>query len=115
MSLIAHEFGYVVQTDHGYQNEINYGIPNNVELNGDFLAGYYLGIRKLSIPSLQFEKGEDFFSRIGTSAPVRLHGNPEERVSAVRAGFRVGYIDRASIADAVRAGFEYIGYRPERI
>src|SRR5438067_1705240 len=24
MSLIAHEFGHVVQTDHGYQNEINY-------------------------------------------------------------------------------------------
>jgi hypothetical protein len=114
MSIIAHEFGHVVQTDRRYQNSIDYGNPNSVEINADFLAGYYLGVRKLSVPSLQFDKAEQMFARTGNPRPDRRHGNAQERVDAARAGFQIGFIERRSLDDAVRAGLDYIGYRAGR-
>jgi hypothetical protein len=113
MCIIAHEFGHVVQMNVGYINDIDHGVPTGKEINADFLAGYYLGIRKIAVPSLQFEKAEDAFGRLGSTRPDRTHGNPEERVRATYAGFRAGYDERLSLVDAVRRGWQYIGYRPQ--
>jgi hypothetical protein len=111
MTIIAHEFGHIVQSNWGYQNAIDYGNPCGVEINADFLSGYYLGIRKLSVPSLQFEKAEQWFVRAGNPAPDRRHGNSAERLRAAQAGYRVGIEDN-SLEEAVRAGWDYFGFRP---
>jgi hypothetical protein len=56
MTVIAHEFGHILQHDRGYYNGVSVGGPLKAELNADFLSGYFLGRRKLRIPSLQFQK-----------------------------------------------------------
>jgi len=117
MCIVAHEFGHVVQADLGYLAQIvDRGAPKWHEINADFLAGYYLGVRKIAVPQLQFEKAEEVFSRLGKANagnPNRTHGDSEERVKAARGGYAAGYIDRLSLPDAVRRGWQYIGYRPQ--
>jgi hypothetical protein len=110
MTIVAHEFGHIVQSDRGYQTAIDYGVPNKVEINADFLAGYYLGVRKVSVPSVRFEIAKEFLARTGTNRPVRRHGNAEERVAAGEAGFRIGYVERKPLEDAVQASLRYIGH-----
>jgi hypothetical protein len=54
----------------------------------------------------------DGFARMGSSnAPDRTHGTPDERVAAARAGFEVGFGQRGSLQEGVRASLEYVGYR----
>jgi hypothetical protein len=113
MTIIAHEFGHIVQVTRGYIGAIDYGVPCGVEINADFLAGYYLGIRARTVSSLRFERAEDWFVRAGNPRPDRRHGNSDERVRAGRAGYEVGIAGRA-LDDAIRAGWDYFGFHPER-
>jgi hypothetical protein len=114
MSIIAHEFGHCIQFDHNYWSDIK-GLP--CEINADFLAGYYLGRRKLSVVNLEFGRAAELFDRlgrVGNGDPNRGHGDSRERVQAAKAGFEAGFERRMSLDDAIEAGWQYIGYRPRR-
>jgi hypothetical protein len=111
MCVIAHEFGHVLQSYLGYLNAIS-GLQ--CENNADFLAGYYLGVRKQTVRSLNFQVAADLFARIGRPGngnPSRDHGNSQERVEASEAGFRAGSNQKNTLKDAVRAGWELVGYK----
>ena len=113
MAIVAHEFGHVFQMDRGYIDSIRVGRPLKSEINADFLAGYFLGMRKRQIPSLRFENAGKLFIRLGS--PVnddseRTHGNAQERLDAAEAGFRTAYLENKSLNDAVRAGLEYVRF-----
>jgi hypothetical protein len=112
MSIIAHEFGHVLQNDRGYL----LAMPTlQYEINADFLSGYYLGARKLRVTSLAFDRAVGLFERLGRSGngdPNRDHGDSRERVAAAEAGFRAGYEQKLLLDDAIRAGWEYVEYRP---
>jgi hypothetical protein len=112
MAIIAHEFGHILQYDRGYRLAIT---TLQCEINADFLAGYYLARRKLAVPSVVFERAAHLFERLGRAGngdPNRTHGDSRERVAAAEAGFRAGYDQRMSLANAVKSGWDYIGYRP---
>lgn len=112
MAIIAHEFGHVLQYDRGYRLAIT---KLQCENNADFLAGYYLARRKLVVPSVAFDRAASLFERLGRAAngdPARTHGDSRERVAAAEAGFRAGYDYRMGLADAVKAGWDHIEYRP---
>jgi hypothetical protein len=112
MAIAAHEFGHVLQGKIGYLDSIRNGTPLRTEINADFLAGYFLGSRKRAIPSLRFQKAGDLFIRMGLPGnddPNRTHGNSRERLDAAEAGFRLAYVENKTLADAVRAGLEYVG------
>ena len=82
------------------------------EINADFLAGYFLGSRKLARKSLSFKAAGDLFDRLGSLAegnPTRTHGNRAERLDAAEAGFRVAYVDRRDFQYAIKSGLEYVG------
>jgi hypothetical protein len=111
MAIIAHEFGHILQGTHGYLSRIRTGNPQKSEINADFLAGYFLGMRKRRNAALQFRKAGELFIRLGHSAegnPKRTHGNSQERLDAAEAGFRVAYVENRALADAIRAGLEYV-------
>jgi len=111
MAIVAHEFAHILQSNPGYLQRIRFGYPLKSEINADFLAGYFLGIRKRRIPSLRFQKAGELFIRLGRSMngdPSRTHGDSRERLDAAEAGFRVAYVENKSLNDAVRAGLEYV-------
>ncbi len=111
MAIIAHEFGHVVQFNRDYFWQIQHGAPLKTEINADFLSGYFLGMRKLAVPSMRFQSAGECFMRNGdTSGTLRTHGDPRERLDAAEAGFRVAYVENKSLDDAVRAGLEYVGF-----
>jgi hypothetical protein len=82
------------------------GRPLKSEINADFLSGYFLGTRKLQIPSLQFQKAADLLMRKAGGD----HGTAQERLNAAEAGFRVAYVENKPVDDAVQAGLRYIGF-----
>src|ERR1043166_4177844 len=112
MTIVAHEFGHMVQFQAGTFRELYTGFPRKSEINADFLSGYYLGARKRSIKTLQFQKAGEMLLRMGrtnNSNPLRSHGDEHERIDAAEAGFRVAYLDNRPFDQAVRAGMEYVG------
>jgi len=110
MSIVAHEFGHVLQASRGYLHNLP---VLKCEINADFLAGYYLGKRKLRVTSVSLEIAQGLFARLGRLSdgnPNRTHGDTNERVNAVRAGFHAGFNERASLDAAVEAGWRHVGY-----
>jgi hypothetical protein len=111
IAIMAHEFAHILQGNRGYLQRIRNGYPLRSEINADFLAGYFLGVRKRRIPSLRFQKAGDLFIRLGRSMegdPTRTHGNSQERLDAAETGFRVAYVENKSVDGAVRASLEYV-------
>jgi hypothetical protein len=112
MTIIAHEFGHILQYKRNLHPVLRTGFPRKIEINADFLAGYYLGQRKKKIPSLRFQRAGEFLIRTGRSDignPNRTHGDSQERLDAAEAGFRVSYVENQSLENAIRAGLEYVG------
>jgi hypothetical protein len=112
MAVAAHEFAHIWQGASGNLNRLRVGHPRKSEINADFLAGYFLGSRKLARRSLSFKSAGDLFDRLGSLAegnPNRTHGNRTERLDAAEAGFRIAYIERRDFQFATAAGLEYVG------
>jgi hypothetical protein len=111
MAIVAHEFGHILQMERKYIAKIKVGRPLKSEINADYLAGYFLGTRKLKNPSLRFERAGDLLVRMGRTNdgnPNRTHGDARERLDASEAGFRVSYVERKSLDHAISAGLEYV-------
>jgi predicted metalloprotease len=111
MTIVAHEFGHILQMKRGFISQIRNGIPLKSEINADFLSGYFLGTRKLRNSNIRFEKAGELLVRMGRANegnPTRTHGNSRERLDAAEAGFRVAYLERKSIDEAVAASLEYV-------
>ncbi len=106
--IMAHEFAHVLQFESGTKSSGKY-----LELQADYLAGYYLGKKSyLSPTNLRafatslYEKGDyNFWS------PAH-HGTPEERVKAMMAGFAARDL---SLDEAHSQGERFVrGRSPER-
>jgi hypothetical protein len=98
--ILAHEFGHVLQLK---KNCSLSGMKK--ELHADFLAGYYFGRRSYLTSGLQnfandlFSIGDyDFWS-------PQHHGTPEERVSAMLAGFNSSNL---TLSAAYQKGINYV-------
>jgi hypothetical protein len=112
VTIIAHEFGHVVQGQRGLLDQLRTGFPRKSEINADFLAGYFLGLKKKERPSLSFKAAGDLFVRLGRLAegnPTRTHGNSQERLDAAEAGFRASYLKGLDVEKGIAAGLEYLG------
>jgi hypothetical protein len=112
MTIVAHEFGHIVQYESGQFSSLDTGFPRKSEINADFLSGYFLGSRKRLMKSMRFQKAGEMLLRFGrpnNGNPQRSHGDERERIDAAEAGFRVAYVENRPLAQAVRAGMEYVG------
>lgn len=112
ITIAAHEFAHIWQQKSGNIGRLRVGNPRKSEINADFLAGYFLGTRKILKSSLSFKPAGDLLDRLGASGegnPDRTHGNRLERLNAAEAGFRIAYVDRRDFSFAKAAGLEYVG------
>ena len=112
VAIIAHEFGHIWAMRNGTIDQMNNGqhTVRRSELHADFLAGYFLGMRKKANPSLSLQAAGDLFNRLGdyNTQSRNHHGTPKERVAASEEGFKVGYLQNRDSKYAVSAGLEYI-------
>jgi hypothetical protein len=113
IAVCAHEFGHIYQMYAGYEaplNQLDTKTNRPHELHADFLAGYYLALRKAEHRELDLgEVGRELHALGDTAFTSRQHhGTPEERLGALKAGFRFGAQGNPDIVTAAKAGFDLI-------
>lgn len=108
----AHEFAHVWVYQEGMFETIRGGerTVKRVELHADFLSGFYLGLRKRDNPGAslwaagirRWQSGDTEFRN------VHHHGQPDERLAAAEAGFKLGFIEGRSPKEAFTAATDYV-------
>jgi hypothetical protein len=106
----AHEFGHIVQYKYSLDGRLKRGQQSvkRLELNADFLAGYFAGTRKLQkpdYPAAVFAANRYARGDLGTG--TQHHGTPQERAAAVVHGFETAYRERRTFAEAIEIGMNY--------
>lgn len=109
-AVCAHEFGHILQMKHGLDKQFA-GDPTVMrsELQADFFAGYYAGLRKRAAPAYpaavyaatQFNLGDDRTTFEGH------HGRPAERGRAVSEGFQASFGQNLPLAAAIEAATRF--------
>ena len=106
-AVCAHEFGHILQYRKNLDRIVGANQPTvkRIELQADYFAGFFAGIRKLEKPEFpaavfavtQFNLGD---TRI---AHQQHHGTPDERGAAITQGFNASFRNRISMAEAIEA------------
>lgn len=108
MMIAAHEFGHIAQYATGAAQQLQWGsyTVKPVELHADWLAGWYLGMRKRDRPDLSLREAGAFLHSIGDymTFDYNHHGTPDERVAAAEAGFKHAEAGGTDFAAAFREG-----------
>jgi len=112
VAVCAHEFGHILQIKRKLKARIIIGQRTNkrVELQADFFAGYYSGIRKREqpdFPAADFALTQYNFGDDDVDADDH-HGTSAERSAAIERGFMASYRQRLLLDDAVEASVKYV-------
>jgi hypothetical protein len=112
MAICAHEFAHIHQMATGLEARLKVldSTAKPVELHADFLAGYFLALRKRDHAELDLSAIGRVFYDVGDNAfkSRRHHGTSEERVTAITAGFAFGKTGAPTIEAASKAGLLYL-------
>jgi hypothetical protein len=110
--ICAHEFGHILQFKLGLHKKLRASQESvkPVELQADFFAGYFAGLRKIEKPGFpaavfattQYGMGDNMIHE-----PYH-HGTAEERAQAIVRGFEVAYQERRSLSEAIQVGVNYV-------
>ena len=108
----AHEFAHVWVYQDGLFEKIRGSQPTvkRVELHADYLSGFYLGLRKRDNPTAslwaagirRWQSGDTEFRN------VHHHGQPDERLAAAEAGFKLGFLEGRTAKEAFAAATAYV-------
>jgi hypothetical protein len=111
LAVAAHEFAHIAQFRSNLDHDLLAGQPNvkRTELHADFMAGYFLGLRKRAEPSLSVWAAGNTLYRIGDYDFNNRdhHGTPDERVRCAERGYALGY-DEKDFAYAFSRAAEYV-------
>lgn len=112
-AVCAHEFGHILQYKKGLDRIVGVGQPTvkRVELQADFFAGFFAGIRKLEQPTFpaavfaltQYSMGDNTKNHPGH------HGTYQERGAAVSRGFDIAFRERRALPEAIQISINYVG------
>jgi hypothetical protein len=103
--IMAHECGHILQYFSGlYSILIDHQSTQRLaELHADYMAGYYLGVKRLSTPmditaflDSLYSKGDTDFSN------ERHHGTASNRKDAMLAGYQLGLRGRSDLNDVAQ-------------
>ncbi|HKY93777.1 MAG TPA: hypothetical protein VJL84_00670 [Kiloniellales bacterium] len=112
MMIAAHEFGHIAQYAGGADQQLQAGhyTVKPVELHADWLAGWYLGMRKRDRPDLSLTEAGRFLYSIGDymTFDYNHHGTPDERVAAAEGGFKHAEAGGTDFGTAFREGMDRI-------
>jgi hypothetical protein len=110
-AVCAHEFAHVFQYKHNLMDGLLAGqsTVKRVELQADFLAGYFAGIRKKERPAYAAAVVAATQSKFGDDAIDNRghHGTNQERGVAVVAGFKFGTGVSRSISEVIQVANNY--------
>jgi hypothetical protein len=111
-AVCAHEFGHILQYKRKLDRRISEepASVKRLELQADFFAGYYSGMRKrerAEFPAAvfaltQYNAGDDMLN------DPDHHGTPDERGAAISRGFDASYREHQSLQDAIEASIAYV-------
>ena len=111
ITICAHEFGHIVQFKHNLQARVLNGDRSvkRAELHADFLAGYFVGMRRKERPSFpaavaamtQYNIGDNHFSS------PQHHGTPKERGAAFVRGYETAFNENRLLAEALQISVNY--------
>jgi hypothetical protein len=113
IQICAHEFGHIAQFNSRSYLKILDDQPTvkRVELDADYLSGYYLGVLKKVHPEASFfNTGVQVFQSGDTlyTNPTH-HGTPDERIAAAETGFRLSCCEKmVSFQTAFDEGVRYV-------
>jgi hypothetical protein len=108
---LAHEFGHILQYKRGLLKIVNLGRTTKVrsELQADYLAGYFIGLRKRERPSLPAAVAAMSLYDIGSrDVDTRSHGTPKERGQAFERGYDAGFRRVVDLDAVVRESTDYV-------
>jgi hypothetical protein len=111
-AVCAHEFGHILQYKIGLDKKVGNGQPTvkRIELQADFFAGYFAGIKKRESPSFpaavvamsQYNAGDNMINQ------PSHHGTSDERAAATVRGFQTAYVEKKSLSDAIETSVNYV-------
>jgi len=108
----AHEFGHIVQFRHNLIPIVNRDQPNvrNSELQADYFAGYFAGLRKRERPTFPAAVIAMTVSGFGDTAfnDRNHHGTAQERGAAVVQGFEASFRQNKSLSEAIQDSTTYV-------
>lgn len=110
--IIAHEFAHIYQYQSGLYPLLKRSQKNNkqVELHADYLAGYYLGLKRLQNAEIDIKafldslylKGDTHFN-----SPTH-HGTPFERKQVMLEGYKIGLTNNTDVHQVAEMGLELV-------
>jgi hypothetical protein len=111
-AVCAHEFGHILQYKRGLTRIVGAGQPTvkRIELQADFLAGYFAGVRKLARPQYPAAVYALTMHNLGDNAvnSPKHHGRPDERAAAIVRGFETGFRERRALEEAIGISINYV-------
>ncbi len=111
VTICAHEFGHILQFKHRLMERVRNGAPNvkRTELQADFFAGYFAGIRKKERPSFPAAVGAMTQYGVGDNdfGSPQHHGTAVERGAAFVRGFDSAYRENRPLGDAIQVSINY--------
>jgi len=111
-AVCAHEFGHILQFRHGLTDQLQSGqsTTKRAELQADFFAGYFAGVRKHQKPSFPAAVFAMTFYNFGDTdfSKPSHHGTSDERASALSHGFQSAFNDKRSLSEAIDISMRYV-------
>jgi hypothetical protein len=111
-AVCAHEFGHILQYKHRLTARLSAGqtTTKRAELQADFFAGYFAGVRKRlkpAFPAAVFAVTLYDFGDNNINTPSH-HGTPDERAAALSSGFQSAFRDKNSLPEAIEISLKYV-------
>lgn len=106
--ICAHECAHIYQFFSGYARQLSGNTAKFVELHADFLAGYYMGVRRqFAIDRIAVFARSLFYKGDYNYNNPHHHGTPEARFEALRGGYEVGS-NGVAFETAAAAGADFV-------
>jgi hypothetical protein len=109
---IAHEFGHIFQYQSKFYSLLTQAQSTDrlLELHADYLAGYYLGLKRLRSGEMDIKAFLDSLYLMGDTdfnSPEH-HGTPIEREQVMLAGYKIGLTNNNNIQQVAEMGMNLI-------
>lgn len=110
-TVCAHEFGHILQFKHNLMARVRGKDPTvkRAELQADFFAGYFSGLRKKERPSYPAAVGALTQYNVGDNhvRSPQHHGTKQERGAAFVRGYEVAYSENKPLGEAIQISINY--------
>ena len=111
--IMAHEFAHIYQYQSRYHQQLTQGQTTNklLELHADYLAGYYLGLKRLRTNgTFDIKSFADSLYMMGDSNfnSRTHHGTPIERMKVMIEGYKKGLANNSTIHQVAESGMNFV-------